>query len=393
MIRQTGNLIPADRGENKGVSMERVRFAIVGCGRISYRHIEAIEANRNAQLAALCDLNPTRAEEMNRTAQVKVYRDYHEMLRKEAIDVVCIMTPSGMHGEHAMEIIGGYGKHVVIEKPVCLRVSQGMELIERAREKGVKLFAVHQNRFNKAVQKIRAGVGEGLFGRIVLGTVRVRWSRGQAYYDRDPWRGTWALDGGALTNQAIHHIDLLRWLVGDVESLSAIATTRLVNVEVEDTACAWLKFRHGGLGAIEVTTGARPLNKDLEASISILSENGTAIVEGASVNRVTMWTFEDNPDLAQYSEEPPNVYGFGHNNIIDNVVEVILKGGEPLVTGEDAMESIRLLSAIYRSIELGGEEVRLRDHPVSERLGVLDERTEKIADLYRTHMVCGGRNR
>jgi len=370
----------------------KVRFAIIGCGRISYRHIEAIQANKDAELVALCDLNLERANEMNGTAHAKVYEDYHEMFAGEDIDVACIMTPSGMHAEHAVDVMANYGKHVVLEKPMCLRVADGLKLIDTARDNRLGLFVVHQNRFNKAIQKIKSAVDNDLIGRIAVATVRIRWSRGQAYYDRDPWRGTWGLDGGALTNQAIHHIDLLRWLVGNVKSLSAVARTQFVNVAVEDTACAWLKFENGALGAIEATTATRPLDKDLEASISILGENGTVIVEGAAVNKLTLWTFDD-ANMEEFSEDPPNVYGFGHNHIIDNVVDVLKNGGEPLVSGEDAIQSIKLLSALYRSIEDDGREVALQDDPISGRLGVIDGASEKIADLYRTNVVMKGRKK
>lgn len=369
-----------------------VKFAIIGCGRISYRHIEAIQANSDAQLVALCDLNLDRAREMNGTAHVKVYEDYREMFDTEDIDVVCIMTPSGMHAEHAIDVITRYKKNVVLEKPMCLRVSDGLKLIDVAKVNNIKLFIVHQNRFNKAIQKIKTAIDSDLPGRIALATVRIRWSRGQAYYDRDPWRGTWALDGGALTNQAIHHIDLLRWLTGNVEALSAVAKTQFVDVAVEDTACAWLKFENGALGVIEATTATRPLNKDLEASISLLGENGTVIVEGAAVNKLTLWTFDDS-NMEEFSEDPPNVYGFGHNHIIDNVVDVLRKGGEPLVSAEDALESVRLLSALYRSIEMNGRQVILGQNPVSERLGIIDAASEKIADLYRTNVVMKGRGK
>jgi UDP-N-acetyl-2-amino-2-deoxyglucuronate dehydrogenase len=368
----------------------KVRFAILGCGRISYRHIEAIQANPDAELVALCDLDLNRANERNESAKVEVYDDYREMFTKEEIDVVCIMTPSGMHAEHAIDIIHNFGKHVVLEKPMCLRISDGLKLIDTARNDNVRLFVVHQNRFNKAIQKIKMAIDDKLAGKIAMATVRIRWSRGQSYYDRDPWRGTWALDGGALTNQAIHHIDLLRWLVGNVSSLSAVAKTQFVDVPVEDTACAWLKFENGALGAIEATTATRPLNKDLEASISILGENGSVIVEGAAVNKLSLWTFDDI-DTEQFSQDPPNVYGYGHNDIIDNVVDVLRSGGEPLVSGEDALQSIRLLSALYRSIEKDGQEVVLRDVPISERLGVVDTASEMIADLYRTDVVMRSR--
>lgn len=367
---------------------KKIRFSIIGCGRISYRHIEAIQANPDAQLVALCDLNLEKAKERNKGVNVKIYQNYNEMLQIEDIDVVCVMTPSGMHAEHAIDVINKYKKHVVVEKPMCLRISEGQRLIDAARASNVRLFVVHQNRFNKAIQKIKTAIDNNSFGKIVLGTIRIRWSRGQAYYDRDPWRGTWALDGGALTNQAIHHLDLLQWLVGSVHSVSAIGATQLVNVEVEDTACAWLKFKNGALGAIEVTTATRPLNKDLEASISILGENGVVIVEGASVNKLSTWTFSEI-DLSEYSEDPPNVYGFGHSQIINNVVDTLMNDGSPLVKGEDAINSIRLLHALYRSIETGGKEVCMDDNLISERFGVIDEKALPIANLYRTDIVLG----
>lgn len=372
--------------------MNKVKFAIVGCGRIAYRHIEAIQANSEAELVALCDLNLGKAIERNEKAGVKVYRDYNEMLLKEDIDVVNIMTPSGMHAEHAIDIIRKYRKHIVVEKPMALRVSDAEDLIETAKDHRVELFIVHQNRFNKAIQKVKSGIEQGLFGRLVMGTIRLRWSRGQAYYDQDPWRGIWALDGGALTNQAIHHIDLLRWLVGDIKSVSAIGATQLVNIEVEDTACAWLKFNNGALGVIEATTATRPLNKDLEASISILGENGVVIVEGASVNKLTTWTLE-NIDMSEYMEDPPNVYGYGHNHIIDNVVDVLIRGGKPLVCGADALKSIKLLNAIYSSMEHNGKELFLNNNPISNRLGIINEKDLHIANLYRTDMVLGGKTK
>lgn len=375
--------------EEKELNMaknRKVRFAIIGCGRIAYRHIEAIRDNPLAELVALCDLNIEKAGERNAGAGAKIYRDYNEMLKKEDIDVACIMTPSGMHAEHAIDVINKYKKHVVVEKPMSLTISGGIELVKTAKDNGVKLFVVHQNRFNKAVQKIRSAIEDKSFGRITLGTVRIRWSRGQAYYGRDPWRGTWALDGGALTNQAIHHVDLLQWLCGEVDSVSAIGATQLVDVEVEDSACAWLRFKSGALGAIEATTTARPVNRDLEASISILGENGTVIIEGASVNKLTTWTFGE-VNLDEYSENPPNVYGYGHNRIIDNVVDVLTKDAAVLVSGEDALNSIKLLHALYRSMELGGRIVKLSDNPVSEKLGVFDRKSEPIVNLYRTERV------
>jgi UDP-N-acetyl-2-amino-2-deoxyglucuronate dehydrogenase len=363
--------------------MDKVNFGIIGCGRISYRHIEAIQENKNAELVSLCDLQLDRAKERNQGLGVKLYQDYNEMLKKEHINVVCINTPSGMHAEHSLDIIENHKKNIIIEKPMCLNVHDGMKMIKSADKNNIKLFIVHQNRFNKAIIKIRSMLDQGKIGKVALATVRLRWSRNQAYYDRDPWRGIWALDGGTLTNQTIHHIDILRWLVGEVESVSAIGATQFVDIEVEDTACAWIKFKNGALGIIEATTAIRPENNDLEASVSIVSDTGTLIVEGIAANKITTWTGGDI-NVKEFSEDPPNVYGFGHNQIIDNAVDVLVNGGDPLVTSRDALKSIRLLSAIYASMELDGKEVFMIDNPISKRLGVLRDQDEGIADLYRT---------
>lgn len=368
------------------INKRKIKFAIIGCGRIAYRHIEAIQANPNAELVALCDLNLLRLKERAKGLNVKIYQDYNEMFEAQDINVVNIMTPSGMHAEHALDIIKKYKKHILIEKPMCLRIEDGINLIETAKRNSVHLFVAHQNRCNKPIKLIKTALDTNRFGKVALATVRLRWSRGQSYYDRDPWRGKWAFDGGVLASQAIHHIDLLRWLIGDVLSVSAISATQFVKTEVEDTACAWLKFENGALGMIEATTTARPVNKDMEASISILGENGAVVVEGIAVNRLTAWTV-GYIDLNEYSDNPPNVYGYGHDSIINNIIQVLTNGGIPLVTGEDALKTIKLLNAMYKSIEMNGKEVFLKDNPVSSKFGVIDEKSKDIADLYRTDLA------
>jgi len=360
--------------------MKKVRFAIIGCGRIASRHIESIRELNNSELVAVCDLVEERAKKYSGENDIKYYTNYHEMLKKEDIDVVNIMTPSGMHPEHVIDVMKRYRKHVVVEKPMALKISDGEEMIRTANELGLKLFAVLQNRYNKPVKKIRQAVDEGAFGKLVMGTVRLRWAREQKYYDRDPWRGTWLLDGGALTNQAIHHIDLLQWMFGEVESVSSAANTILANVEVEDTAVCWLRFKSGALGAIEATTAARPI--DLEASLSILGEKGTAIIEGASVNKLVTWTFE-NIDMSEFYEHPPNVYGFGHNEFLAEVADSVLNDKPPVIDGTEGLRCVRLLNAIYRSAE-EKREIFMKDNPVSSNLGVFKSSGEDIRDIYRT---------
>jgi predicted dehydrogenase len=357
--------------------MKKINYAIIGCGRIASRHIEAINLIPAAKLSAVCDIIEERAEKYASENNIRSYKNYHTMLKNENIDVVNIMTPSGMHPQHAIEIMENYKKHIIIEKPMALKIADGEKMIETAKKNGVKLFAVLQNRYNKAVKKIREAVVNGIFGKLVLGTVRLRWARGQAYYDRDPWRGTWLLDGGALTNQAIHHIDLLQWMFGEVESVFARAQTSLVKVEVEDTAVCTLKFKNGALGVIEATTAARP--DDLEASLSILGEKGTAIIEGASVNKLVTWTFSD-VDMSEFYERPPNVYGFGHNEFLAEVTESLINNTPPLIDGMEGLKCVRLLNAIYQSVE-ENREVFMSENPVSSKLGVFTGGKD-IRDIY-----------
>lgn len=366
--------------------MKNIRFALIGCGRVSNWHANALKGIQGAELVAVCDLVEEKARNMAAEHGVRYYTSYRRMLETEEVDVVNIITPSGMHAEHSLDIMTNYRKHVVVEKPMALRVEDCEMMIKTARENGVGLYVVMQNRFNKAVVKIKEAIDKGLFGRFVLGTVRLRWCRPQRYYNRDPWRGKWAFDGGALTNQAIHHIDLLRWLIGEVEEVSAVASTRLVDVEVEDTAAAWMRFENGAMGIIEATTAARP--DDLEASISILGENGTVIIEGTSVNRITKWTFDDI-DMKEFSEEPPNVYGFGHRPLLEEVVRSVRKG-QPFPADEtDAIKTIELLNAIYNSAEHRGGSVRLKDRPRSSKLGVMNPADRKIRDMYTTPLMQG----
>jgi predicted dehydrogenase len=259
----------------------------------------------------------------------------------------------------------------VVEKPMALTLDGADAMISACDAAGIKLFVVKQNRFNVPVLKLREALEQKRFGKLVLGTIRVRWCRDQSYYNQDAWRGTWALDGGVLANQASHHIDLLEWMMGDVASVFARSATALVKIEAEDTAVAVLTFRNGALGVIEATTAARP--KDLEGSISILGESGTVEIGGFAVNQMKVWNFskplpEDETVMQRYSVNPPNVYGFGHQAYYEHVVECIQKVKRQLVDGLEGRRSLELINAIYESIETG-KEVRLRFQPKRSRLG------------------------
>lgn len=344
---------------------DEVRFALIGCGRIAKNHVGPLTELQRARLVAVCDLVPERARAYSEKFDVAMYTNYHSMLQSEKIDVVSILTPSGMHSHHAVDIIRRYKKHVTIEKPMALGRQDLMDMKEAADECGVRIFPIYQNRYNKAVQKVRSDLISGLLGKPVLGTVRVRWCRPQRYYDRDPWRGTWAMDGGALTNQGIHYIDLLQYIVGDIKSVFARTATHLVNVEVEDTAVAVLTFENGASGVIEVTTAARP--DDFEASISVLGEKGTAILTGIASNDLSTYTLNPSEREA-HSEEFPDAYGFGHWAFFREVIEDLLDSRPHSISFEEGARPIRLLNAIYRSAE-ENREVQLAENLGSLNLG------------------------
>ena len=349
-----------------------LNIALVGCGRIAKRHSELLGANciQDAKLIAVCDQNIDKAKKIATTYNVPYYDDMDIMMNKENVDVVVVLTESGNHANHVVNL-AKYGKHIIVEKPMALTLEDADTMIKACDRAGVKLFVVKQNRFNVPVVKLREALEAGRFGKLVLGTVRVRWCRMQDYYEQASWRGTWAMDGGVLTNQASHHVDMLEWMLGDVESVFAKSTTALVDIEAEDTAVVVLKFRNGALGIIEATTATRP--KDLEGSISILGEKGSVEIAGFAVNQMKTWMFtepaEDDAEVMErYSVNPPNVYGFGHHAYYEHVVDCIKHDKQHLVDGLEGRRSIELINAIYESVETG-KEVRMRFTPKYCRLG------------------------
>lgn len=349
-----------------------LRFGLLGCGRIAKRHSDLLGSNQieNAELVAVCDPIRERADAVATKFGIAADYDIDTFLARKDIDVVTVLTPSGMHPDHAIACAKA-GKHVVVEKPMALRLQDADEMIRACDQAGVKLFVVKQNRFNVPVAKAREALDAGRFGKLLLGTVRVRWCRDQTYYDQDAWRGTWAYDGGVLTNQASHHVDMLEWFFGDVVSVHARAITALAKIETEDTAVATLKFRNGALGIIEATTAARPT--DLEGSLSILGEKGTVEISGFAVNQIRHWRFvneipSDKEVVEKFSVNPPNVYGFGHQAYYVHVVDCLLHERAALVDGLEGRKSLELISALYESIETGNE-VALRFSPQKVRLG------------------------
>jgi UDP-N-acetyl-2-amino-2-deoxyglucuronate dehydrogenase len=351
----------------------KIKFALVGCGRIAARHADLLGRGQivGAQLVGVCDVALERAVDLGRKFNVPFFEDMHELISSTDPHVIVVLTESGNHARHVLELVR-YRKHVVVEKPMALTLDDADAMIRACEAARVRLFVVKQNRFNVPVVKLREAIAQERFGKLVLGAVRVRWCRPQSYYDQAPWRGTWAMDGGVLTNQASHHVDLLEWMMGEVESVFAMSSTALAKIEAEDTAVVTLRFKSGALGLIEATTATRP--EDLEGSISILGEGGSVEIGGFAVNKMKTWSFVeprpgDSDVFEKFSVNPPNVYGFGHQAYYEHVIGCLTTGAPPLVDGFEGRRSLELINAIYESIETG-REVLLGSQSRRCRLGI-----------------------
>lgn len=337
-----------------------MRYALIGCGRISPNHIAAARANQ-LEITAICDIEPANMADKKLKFElgdsVKQYADYKEMLEKEKPQLVAIATESGKHASIALDCIEA-GCNLIIEKPIALSLADADEIIKKAAEKGVKVCACHQNRFNKSIQKIRDAVEKKRFGRMFYGTAHIRWCRDYEYYHRAKWRGTWEQDGGALMNQCIHNIDLLRWMMGD-EVTEVVGMTDRLNhdyIEAEDLGIALIKFKNGAYGIVEGTTDIYP--KNLEETLYLFGEKGTVKAGGQSVNIIEEWNFSDmldDPEIvkAQYHEAPPNVYGFGHTPLYADVIDAIRSDREPYVNARAGKNALELVLAIYESAATG----------------------------------------
>ena len=356
-----------------------IQVAIIGCGRVSGHHCRSIAATQGAELVAVCDLVAEKANAYRDEFGAKAYTNYHQMLiENPQIDTVAVITPSGMHCEHALDIITRYRKNVIVEKPTFMNPSQAKRVYAKAAEAGVRIFAVFQNRHNLAVRRVRQGLARGELGRLRALAVRVRWCRPQRYYDLAPWRGTFSMDGGCLTNQGIHHIDLLRLLGGPVNRVCGVHTTLGAEIEVEDTAVAAIAFEGGAVGTLEITTAARPI--DYEASLSLVCENGLAQIGGIAVNELQVYTPDPEACASNTEDFSGNVYGHGHETIYKDIVAFAQEGTPYPVSYEDALGTIQLLNAFYVADETKGW-VSISSAGDSARLGRTDQ---GLADIYRT---------
>lgn len=353
---------------------EKFRFALIGCGAIASKHIIAINRLSNPEIVGAYDRDLQAARAFNKKYSVPIFDSVEEMIEKTDPQILNILTPSGTHAENILELLR-FSRHFVVEKPLALRLDHIDMILEECDKKGVKIFVVQQNRFNPPIKKLKEAIDKGRFGRLVMGTVRVRWCRDQAYYEERTWRGTWVYDGGVLTNQASHHIDMLIWMIGDVESVMAKTARQLVDIEAEDTGVAILRFRNGALGVIEATTATRP--KDLEGSISILGEKGTVEVGGFFMNELKTWNFaepdEMDIDIWDKYAKVPNEPAWNHTEYFKDVISSLGYGRRGLVDGLEGRKTVELINAIYESAETG-KEVYLRFTPKKCRLGVINDK-------------------
>ena len=329
-------------------------FGLIGCGRISAKHLEVLSHLPNAHLAGVCDIVSEKAERVGRERSVPWWTNFRDLLSTSGIDVVSVLTESGNHAWVALEALSA-GKHVVVEKPMALRLGDADAMVSCAETHGVRVFTVKQNRYNPPVQLLKRAIDEGRFGRIIECTARVRWHRGQEYYDQASWRGTWAQDGGVITNQAIHYVDLLQWLMGGVGSVFSLSGRYQHEIQAEDTAVSVLHYKNGAIGTFEATTCANPA--DLEGSVSVLGEHGAVEVAGIAVNQMRTWQFADQRDYDTVAFDssyiPDSVYGRGHTALLADIVSSLETHKPCMVEGSAGRNALEVVTAMYESIETG----------------------------------------
>ena len=339
-----------------------MQYALVGCGRIAVNHVKAA-VNNNLTLVAACDIELANIDNLfdktnylNRD-KVARYVNYKEMIAKHPdLDLIAIATPSGVHAEIALYCIN-HGINLIIEKPMAMNMKDAEEIIRQGKEKGVKVCACHQNRFNVAVQKTKKALDEGRFGKLSHGSIHIRWNRDKSYYGQAPWRGTWTDDGGCLMNQCIHGIDLLRWLMGN-DVVSVYGQTRQqvhLYLEAEDVGMAVVTFKNGAIATIEGTTNVYP--KNLEETLYLFGENGTVKIGGTSTNNIDVWEFavetEEDENNQGLKEETSNVYGNGHTSLYADVIDAINNNREPYVDAVAGRNALEMVLAIYKSMKTG----------------------------------------
>lgn len=339
----------------KPIIGRKIKVALVGCGRIAANHFAAISKHQDeCELVAVCDVIPERAIKAAEENHAKPYHDLDEMLEAGGFDAVILTTPSGLHPTQTISCAEA-GYHVITEKPMATRISDGIEMVKACDKAGVRLFVVKQNRRNATIQLVKKAVDEGRFGRIYSVACNVFWTRPQEYYDHDAWRGTWEFDGGAFMNQASHYVDLMEWLIGSVESVQSYTATLARNIKTEDSGVVAIKYRSGALATMNVSMLTYP--KNYEGSLTIIGEKGTVRIGGVAVNKIEHWEFadkrEEDEQVMEASYATTSVYGFGHPLYYENVIATLQGKELPLTDGREGLRSLELLIAIYMSARDG----------------------------------------
>ena len=339
----------------KPITGRRIRFGLVGCGRIWKNHVDALKKHaKDAEIVGVCDIEESALEAGEAATGAQGYLQYDDFLRKCEADVVVLSTPSGLHAEQAIRAAQA-GKHVITEKPMATRWQDGKRMVAACDEAAVRLFVVKQNRRNATLQLLKRAIEADRFGRIFMVALNVFWTRPQSYYDSAKWRGTWEFDGGAFMNQASHYVDLLDWMIGPVESVQAYTATLARDIEVEDTGVMALRWRSGALGTMSVTMLVYPQN--FEGSITVIGERGTVRIGGLAVNQIQHWQFADpRPEderVKEASYETTSVYGFGHPLYYENVIQALRGQAEAETDGREGLRSLELLVATYLSARDG----------------------------------------
>ncbi len=328
----------------------KIKFALVGCGVISKKHIKAISEIPDAEIVAVCDIEPQKAQATGEQLGVQWYNNLQDLRLNKNVDVFSILTPTGDHTQSIMALSAS-GKPLVVEKPMTLQTEDADRVIKACEKTGSKIFVIKQNRFNPPVVALKSAIDKGRFGKIVMGEVRVWWSRSQSYYDAAAWRGTWNFDGGVLANQAAHHIDMLLWLMGDVEAVSSMQGTQLAKIEAYDTAAAVLRFKSGAIGIISATTATRP--SDAEGSVALLGEKGTVEIGGFFMNELLTWKFEENcsgdDNIFEEYGSVPSEPAWNLTRYLEDVIVRLKSNQEPLVDGEFARKTTVIVQALNES--------------------------------------------
>ncbi len=337
------------------ITDRKVRFALVGCGRISANHFGALrEHGSRAELVGVCDVDEAALAKAEAATGARGFTSLPELLQRSDADIVVLSTPSGLHAAQAIEVAKS-GRHVITEKPMATHWIDALAMLAASEAANVRLFVVLQNRRNATLQLLKRAIDRGRFGRIYMATINVFWNRPEEYYKSAPWRGTWALDGGALMNQASHYVDLVNWLIGPVESVFAYTATLSRSIEAEDTGVVAVRWKSGAMGSVNVTMLTYP--KNLEGTITVVGEKGTVRIGGLAVNEIQHWEFADadadDAKIKEASYSTTSVYGFGHPLYYDNVIKVLRGEAEPETDGREGLKSLEVLVAAYRSAREG----------------------------------------